>query len=191
MKKLVLLLASVFLVLSLSGTGMAALLYGGSEYQVVNSSLTWDEANAGATALGSGWHLVTITSQGEQDFIAGLLGSQNGLFWAGASQAAGAGGTALGWSWVTGETWDYTSWAPSTIGQPISEPNDWSGIDEIYLAVDGRWDRNWRWNDGLTTDGVLGYVAERTASVPEPATLLLLGSGLVGLVGYRRRKRMM
>ncbi|RPJ39001.1 MAG: PEP-CTERM sorting domain-containing protein [Deltaproteobacteria bacterium] len=29
--------------------------------------------------------------------------------------------------------------------------------------------------------------AERSAPIPKPATLLLLGSGLVGLIGFRRK----
>jgi len=39
--------------------------------------------------------------------------------------------------------------------------------------------------------GVPGAGYFRVDQVPEPGTLMLLGSGLVGLVGYRRRKRMM
>jgi hypothetical protein len=35
------------------------------------------------------------------------------------------------------------------------------------------------------------FIDEPAPSVPEPGTLMLLGSGLFGLVGYRRAKRMM
>ena len=47
---------------------------------------------------------------------------------------------------------------------------------------------------GFVMGGSTGFRAVDTVdfqSVPEPSTLLLLGSGLIGLVGYRRRKRMM
>lgn len=185
MEKRLALLSVILLVLGFNGIAMATpVSYNGSMYEVVLvPGINWTAAQPDIdTRLGSGWHLATITSQGEQDFVAGLLASYGETeFWAGGKQPSGQSDPREGWEWVTGETWDYTAWATDY----AIEPNDWNGQDEIYLALDNRWARYWTWNDALDTENVGGYVAE--APVPEPATVLLLGSGLVGLAGFRRK----
>ena len=61
------------------------------------------------------------------------------------------------------------------------------GYGSIFTIGPAAW-----WTYGYpTVDGDGGGGDGGGVPVPEPSTILLLGSGLVGLVGYRRRKRMM
>ena len=71
-------------------------------------------------------------------------------------------------------------------GNPFAEPALWS-LD-FGIGGSGGTPGVLYFTSGLTlnqTDGLLGALAP----TPEPATLTLLGSGLIGLLGLRRRKR--
>jgi hypothetical protein len=130
--------------------------FAGSYYQVVDDyMIPWSEANISASAAvleGCEYpHLVTITSQEEQDALLGFFGSALAGKWYGGYQAEGATVPDEGWNWVTEEPWDYTNWA-------AGEPNDaYVPGSEQYLEG---WEDGWTWNDEGNLFNISGYVIE-------------------------------
>jgi hypothetical protein len=106
---------------------------------------------------------------------------------------------------IPGETYDLTFWLRKDQGTPSEFHAYWGGVSQIdiidlndflpytefsfldliapssstELKFGFRHDPAWFTLDDVSVTG---------AAVPEPATMLLLGSGLIGLAGYGRKK---
>lgn len=158
----------------------------GHWYDVItgSSTISWEDANA---AVATGWHLVTITSEYEDLFVSGVLenkkttGAEN--YWLGGYQPNGGVNETdakAGWNWVTGEAWGYTNWTQN-------EPNNGVGGTQHYLHY---WPTTASgWDDMDNRNTMIGYVIEKdVAPVPEPATMFLFGTGLIGLAAMGKRK---
>lgn len=167
---------------------------------------TWAgaQAAAGTTVFnGQPGHLATLTSAAENAFVTANfgafidLGPWFGLFQLASGLETGtpAQGAAGGWQWVTGEP--FYSGATNTAADVIfanwnsGEPNN-SGtggfeedFGEFFANCCGRTAPG-TWNDALGS-AVLPFLVEYEP-VPEPSTLLLLGSGLAALVGFGKKK---
>jgi hypothetical protein len=76
-------------------------------YLVVDVATT--ETDAQTKCVAQGGHLVTIGSQDEQNFVAGVSG--NFERWIGLTATAPTNNQASSFHWVTGEPMSFTSWA--------------------------------------------------------------------------------
>ncbi len=146
-------------------------------YQRIDTHMTWHDAKTYAEGLGG--YLATLTSQEENDFVWNNIGYVKS--WLGGTDEMGEGN----WQWVTGETWDYTNWAspqPDNIGGSQDHLQFWN------LNYPGQWDDA---NCDIVFTGTHGYmnIEWDSAPVPEPTTMLLFATGLLGLAGFRRKTR--
>ncbi len=109
-----------------------AVTFNGNKYYIFHDEMDWTKAKKFCEKLGG--HLVTITSQKEQNFIDKVLNKNSNRLWIGGYRANGKSNV---WKWVTGEKWKYTNWDDG-------EPNDSSNVisNENRASV---WPN--KWND--------------------------------------------
>ncbi len=160
----------------------------GNTYQVVRGVYDWDTASA--LAASAGGHLATITSGAENLFITSLVESDPDTIvldlWIGGLQPVGSAEPAGGWSWMTGEPFNFSNWAPGT-------PDDFGVGEDRIDIVRANYGLNANgvfWDDVHSSSGIAGYVVEFEATpVPEPTECAGLASlALIGFWAWRRSR---
>lgn len=144
----------------------------GNTYNLLSSS-TWTEAEASAILLGG--HLVSINDAAENDWVFHTFGENRNL-WIGLNEDA------TGFHWSDGDAVTYTNFWDYSHGYSNGEPYAVMGS-----GYSGRWDD---WQNGtpwpVNNNPIFGVTE---APVPEPATMLLFGTGIAGLAGTRLRRK--
>jgi hypothetical protein len=142
-------------------------------------SITWDEAKAAADARSGNWHLVSINSAAENDFVFSLFEDDpdswavsNGLYygpWIGAYRYSTFDSKYFQFLWGNGEQFLYANWGPR-------QPNG----NGDYVHFLGRHQGQSTWNDLDLRSFTLpvAYVVE-TASQNQPPVLDPIGNKTV------------
>ena len=106
----------------------------GHYYRLVDApAIAWTDAKTAAENhiyYGLNGHLVTITSQAENDFVADMLSHDLRAVWMGLSDADNEGV----YRWVTNEPYNYTNWDPG-------EPDDFNHSEDYiqFLEYSDKW----------------------------------------------------
>ncbi|MCA9102533.1 MAG: PEP-CTERM sorting domain-containing protein [Planctomycetales bacterium] len=166
----------------------------GHWYEAVNAeyNLTWFEARN--AAIGKGGYLASIGSEAENEFVFSLIDDdefwvfgQGGYVpaawgpWLGGYQPTGSAEPDGGWTWVSGDPWDYTNW-------DRGQPDNNTGAEHYlqFHSIDGV--RASTWNDWRVMHVDLGPHAYVVEYVPEPTSLALAALGLMGVACCWRRR---
>lgn len=105
------------------------------EVQVTVTPITWGAAKVAAEAAGG--HLATITSAQENAFIASLVAASGETAHIGGYQPDDAAEPAEGWSWITGEPFNYTNWY-ATDREP-SNTGPFGNEDRLQIYTNSFW----------------------------------------------------
>lgn len=147
--------------------------YNGHSYALTLEMDKWTIREAEAVAAGG--HLVTVNSAEEEAWLFTTYGAMP--VWAGLHNFG------FSWEWTSGEGVTYTNWYD---GGPSLPPYLEARYVVIYMQMGPD---NMRWYDTINADSYHGVIERNTPTVPLPSTVLLLGSGLLGLAGWRRLRR--
>ena len=150
--------------------------------------------------MGLGQILDTSFSAGTNYRLTVEVGNSWHYYWSGYSVQLSAGDTVIAEDY--NKEWpDYMAWATSTV-ECNNNPVD-SGLEGELLAIrllnlglnlDNANTSYWSWSDWEWKSNKVGVefddvrLAASSVPTPEPATMFLLGAGLLGLAGVGRKK---